>query len=505
MNIREVRSRVPDVMAIYLVAPTEENFKIIENDLNQNIFDNFYLNFIDKVDDYIFQNFFSNLINTNRYQRIYRISVHPIDFLMFHPKLFTLNIENSYQFLNLPGIQENEINNYYNKIGKGLYNLLYTLKTIPVIKYRQNWFAENIIKVVQDNFNYLFDKFPEIKEEFPRKNNALLIILDRDTDIPIMLHHAGSLGSMVNDLFGISRKKNDKKFEIDPHVDYIWNTYLTTDYPTAHGKISEDLKGIIEKTDFLNNSNSKSEDIEKVSEQINSTLDNIRDITIRQTVLKNHANSAEKLSNEIKTRFLDKFYDLEFTILSNRKSSKETYKKLVDILGLKSTNTNYKNDCLRLILIYYLIQNKASNEELNNIENLFNEYGINKNSFEYLKQKKSFEESMKKDNNSNSINEGGNSFFNYFANKSKNLIKGVSSLMSSEQPSTVADIVNNLSSKKNVNSFSSYNLLKKSIDDNINNNFEQVIVFMVGGGSLAEFEYIDQLLMQNHKNVYYFI
>ena len=75
--------------------------------------------------------------------------------------------------------------------------------------------------------------------------------------------------------------------------------------------------------------------------------------------------------------------------------------------------------------------------------------------------------------------------------------------MSSEQPSIVADIVNTLSSGTPKDSnFVSYNLIKKIIDTTIvNNNYEQVIVFMVGGGSLAEFEYIDHLLLQNRKNV----
>jgi len=485
-------------MAIYLVYPSEENLNIIVNELNKNIFDNIYINFIDRVDDHVFQGFFSNLISTNKYQRIYKISVHPIDFMMYHPKLFTLNIENSYKFLNSPNINELQFNNFYGRIGRGLYNLLYTVKSIPIIKYRQNWFANSIVNVIQENFNYLFDKFPELKDDFPRKNNSLLIILDRDTDLPIMLHHSGSLGSMLNDLLGISRRKNDSKFEIDPHVDYIWNTYLTMDYPSAHNKISEDLKAIIEQTNFLNDKECNNDNFGKVSEQINSTLDNMRDITIKQTVLKNHANSAEKLSSEIRSRFLDKFYDLEFTLLSNRKVTKDVYKRLVEVLGLKSTNSNIKNDCIRLILIYYLIQNKLSNDELKVIENLFTEFNLSKISFEYLKEKKSFEESLKKDNNAD--NEFSNGFFSYFANKSKNLIKGVSSLMSHEQPSAVADIVKSLSSNQTINNFCSYNLLKKCLVENINNNFEQIIVFMVGGGSLAEFEYIDQLLKQNHKN-----
>jgi len=505
MNITEKRERIPDVMAIYIVAPTERNFQIIQDDLNKDIFDNLYINFVEKAEDHIFQTFFSNLISINKYTRIYKISVHPIGFLLYHPKLFTLtNIENSYDFLNKQNIKENELNNFYENIGKGLYNVLFTLKTLPVIKYRQNWFGDNIVSEIQEHFNHLFDKFPELKEEFPRKNNTVLIILDRDNDLPIMMHHAASLGSMINDLFGISRKKgtsNSTKFEIDPHVDYIWNNYITTDYPSAHSKVSDDLRLIINQTNFLKDENRDSGEMQKVSEQINETLDNIRDITITQTVLKNHAGSAEKLSNEIKSRFLENLYEFEYSMLSNRKVNSDSFKKLVEVLMLKSSNLNFKTDCLRIILMYYLINNKLSIEELSKIENLFVEYGIKRDSFDFLKQKKEFDDSVKKDEKEKETETGG--FFNYFADKSKNLLRNVSSLMSSVQPSIVADLVNSLSTKKEVNNFVTYNLLKKSIDNNINTNFEQVIVFMVGGGSLAEYEYVDQLLLQNKKNVIY--
>jgi len=421
--------------------------------------------------------------------------------MIYHPKVFSLNINNSYKFLNSPGIKDAEFNSYFEKIGKGIFNVLFNLKTLPIIKYKENWFAESIVSVIQESYNITFDKFPELKEEFPRRNNTLLIILDRDTDLPIMLHHASSLGSMINDLFGISRKKStNNQFEIDPLVDYIWNNYLSTDFPTVHGKISEELKSIIEQTKFLDGTSHLNNEVSEVSKQINSTLEGLRDLTLKQNVLKNHANFAEKLSTEIKSRFLDKFYDLEYSLLSKRKFSSDLKKKYSDLLVKKSKNPTFQSDCLRIILMNYLLQNKSSTEDLKELESMLDSLELKHDSFEFLKQKKSFEESVKKDNSGGDSE--GNSFFQYISSKSKSIIRG---LITSEQPSIIADLVNSLSANKDIPNFVSYNLIKKSIDTKVNTEFSQVIVFLVGGGGLAEFEYLDQLLIQNYKNVNLYI
>jgi hypothetical protein len=509
MNIKEKKERMPDVMAIYIVLPTEENLEIIKNDLNQGIFDNFYLNFVERPEDIVFQNFFSEIISTNKYSRIYKISVHPLNYIMYHPKVFSLNVEDSYKFLNSPNIKESDFNDYFKRIGVGLFDLLFSFRSMPLIKYRQNWFAEGIVSIIQDNFNFLFDKFPEMKEEFPRKNKSLLILLDRDTDLPIMFHHSGSLGSILNDLLGISRMKSNSVFEIDPHIDYIWNNFISTDYPTAHEKISEDLRQIVDQMKFLNSKNKNADDIDKVTEKIKSTLDNYKDINMKQAVLENHGKSAEKIGDNIKSRFINKFYDLEFSMLSSRKLTKEMNKTLSDILALKSNHNSFKNDCARLLLMVFLVQPKLSEEEINALENYFktypflsandfNTYNIDKQAFSFLRQKRAFEDSIKKSDNSNDQSGG---IWSYMAGKSRSILKGVSSLMTSEQPSQVANIVNSLASQQFDSNYVSYSVMKKSIIENSNESFDQIIVFMVGGGCLSEFEYIDQLLIQNRINV----
>src|SRR5690606_3184781 len=111
----------------------------------KRLFDNVYINLTERCEDSVLQSLFSDLIQTDSHNRIYKITVNPIGFFLYHPSVFSLNIQSPYSFLNSPKTKESEINSYFDKVGNGLFNMLFTLKNIPIIKYRTGWFAENII------------------------------------------------------------------------------------------------------------------------------------------------------------------------------------------------------------------------------------------------------------------------------------------------------------------------------------------------------------------------
>src|SRR5690606_16437529 len=128
----------------------------------------------------------------------------------------------------------------------------------------------------------------------------------------------------------------------------------------------------------------------------------LRDITIKQGVLNNHAKFLGKLNDEIDERKIGPFYEFEETVLNKRGITRELKQKFFDIITLKSLQikdiNHSKSDILRLSLIYYLINNKISNEEITEIEKIMKNIQQNTDSLDYLKQKRAFEESMKRGN-----------------------------------------------------------------------------------------------------------
>ena len=237
LNIKDNREKMTDIMAIYILSLTKENLDYIYEDIRNQIFDNFYINFIaydtsDNNNKKILEDFYSKIANLENNLSIYKISIIPIDVCLYHPKIFSLNLKKPYLLLNSPNISDDVYQNYLSKISIGLFSALFLMKTYPVVKYHKGFFGDDIIKKIQNEFNYLFKMSPEIKEEFKVKKNSkrtLLLILDRDIDLPIMFHHACSFAAMINDCFGIGiedNNNNSKKFKIDPVNDYVWNNKL---------------------------------------------------------------------------------------------------------------------------------------------------------------------------------------------------------------------------------------------------------------------------------------
>ena len=505
LNIKDSKTKMPNVMAIYLLSPTEENFKYLATDMGNNVFDNYSINLIsydsaEENDKLLLNNFYQTIANYDVVNSIYNISIIPIDLSAIHPNVFTLDIKRPYLFLNSPNISDSEYVKYLNNLSNGIFSALYIMKSLPIIKYRNDYFANDIIKKIQANFNYLFENFPEKKDEFiMKKNNShnLLIFLDRDTDLPIMLHHASSLGSMLMDNFGLTRSKGkvETKFEVDPVNDYIWNRDICEPFYKTRNFIFEEYKKYYNDMSYLEKI-TQPKDIEqlvKESEKLAQSIETLRDKKIIGNILTQESNFITKLAETAEKRNLGQLYECEDLLLRKRNAvTSDIKKKFFDILKKYpiSQYPEMKEDIYRLCLIYYCSNNKIAQNELEHILNYLPESKV----LDFIEFKKSSRKSTNQ-NKSQKTN---------YLHGLLYVMNSIGNLMTVEQPSVSADIVNNLVNNKPVDDFVTYNLYKKGIEkENLTCSYNQVIVFFVGGGSLGEFEYIDYLLQKSNIKVIY--
>ena len=517
LNIKDNREKVSDIMAIYIISLTKDNLEYIYEDIKNQTFDNFYINFISyDTSDNSYKNmlddFYAKIASLENNSSIYKISIIPIDICLYHPKIFSLNLKKPYLLLNSPNISDNIYQNYLSKISIGLFSALFLMKTYPVVKYHKGFFGDDIIKKIQNEFDYLFKMSPEIKEEFKLTKNAkrtLLLILDRDIDLPIMLHHACSFAAMVNDCFGIgigdmSKSQNSKKFNIDPVNDYVWNNKLHEVFVDVGKYVYQEYKNYYKELDFLDKVN-KPKDFEQLqneSKQLAKSIETLRDKKIIGNILSQESKIFEELNNIQNNKKLDEIFLMECNLLKKKERINEATKNdFFKLLYNYQDKQDTKEDIYRLCLIYYLCNSKnISKEEIIKIK----PYIINKNAMNYIKKK--IEETAMRENNS--MNIGGGS--DYKRNNSM-IIKGlysafstISNLMSIEQPSVSADLIDKLSRNQNIANWLTYDFITKNIEkDGVNYSYDNVICFFVGGGSFGEYEYIYDLMSQNGYNIYY--
>jgi hypothetical protein len=515
LNIKDNREKMTDIMAIYILSLTKENLDYIYEDIRNQIFDNFYINFItydtsDNNNKKILEDFYSKIANLENNLSIYKISIIPIDVCLYHPKIFSLNLKKPYLLLNSPNISDDVYQNYLSKISIGLFSALFLMKTYPVVKYHKGFFGDDIIKKIQNEFNYLFKMSPEIKEEFKVKKNSkrtLLLILDRDIDLPIMFHHACSFAAMINDCFGIGiedNNNNSKKFKIDPVNDYVWNNKLHEVFVDVGTYVYQEYKNYYKEMDFLDKVN-KPKDIEQLqneSKQLAKSIETLKDKKLIGNILSQESKIVEELNKIQNDKKLDEIFLMECNLLKKKERINEATKNdFFKLLYNYKDKDNTEDDIYRLCLLYYLCNSKnISKEDIIKIK----PYILNKSALDYIK-KKIDETSLRENNN---INMGlGN---NYQKNNSM-IMKGlfsafstISNLMSIEQPSISADLVDKLCRNQNIANWATYDFITKNIEkDGGNYSYDNVICFFIGGGSFGEYEYIYDLISQNGYNIYY--
>ena len=70
-NLTDKKEKIDNVMGLYIIYPSKENFSIISNDIQNKTYQNYSLNFIEKPNENLFQDFLTTLIQSDSINLIY--------------------------------------------------------------------------------------------------------------------------------------------------------------------------------------------------------------------------------------------------------------------------------------------------------------------------------------------------------------------------------------------------------------------------------------------------
>ena len=504
LNINQIREKLEDIMAIYICLPTKQNFDIILKDLENNIYENYSFNFIENVNENEFNDFLSNILKFN-VDKIFNLNVFPINLQIFHKNVFDINYNQPFYFLNIKSNEE-KITNYFNLISNKLLNLCFILKINPIIKYQKknNYFTQ-IISKFHNKFNSIFQKFPELKQNFNFKSKNLLLILNREIDINIMIHHGSSYASMINEVCKIeTQNSNNSKtiFQVDPINDYIWEKSINSSFIDVGEETYLEYKKYFNENniEIKANNNDNLDEIEKKSEMLTEQIKNIDKKKLKGDLLAKHANFYNIIKKNVDEKNLGQIYEIEYLILNNKNINDEINKKISEF----KYNLNKENylDILRLFLIYYFYYVEDNETFYNNFIKQFETFIEKKK----LKNLLNFIENKKNENGiiSNSNNEEKNNIAKKYIKKGFNFfIDTVKNLYTSKDPSITSQLIENIIKNKNVDEIETEIFFKNLNLYTEDQYYENVIIFMIGGGSYSEYEYICNKLERYNINIIY--
>ncbi|CAI4038065.1 hypothetical protein SMKI_04G4050 [Saccharomyces mikatae IFO 1815] len=553
--IKQERSPLPDVPAVYFVSPIKENIDIIINDLKCDKYSEFYINFTSSLPRNLLEDFAQQVSVTGKSDKIKQVYDQYLDFIVTEPELFSLEISNAYLTLNDPKTTEEQITSLCANIADGLFNTVLTTNSIPIIRAAKGGPAEIIAEKLGSKLRDFVINTNASSASTLQGNDSLergvLIILDRNIDFASMFSHSWIYQCMVFDIFKLSRntitiplesKENGddttttkpiatKKYDIEPN-DFFWmeNSHLpfpeaAENVETALNRYKEEAAEITRKTGVTNitdlDPNSNNDTV-----QIQEVVKKLPELTAKKNIIDTHMNIFAALLSQLESKSLDTFFEVE-----QDPGNTKTRSRFLDIL--KDGKTNNLEDKLRSFIVLYLTATTGLPRDfVQTVEDYFKDNDYDINALKYVYKLREFMQLSNMSLQNKSLEDGTDSTFKpsnltlsgiYGLTEGKlqggvgSLISSIKKLLPEKKTIPITNVVDAImdplnSSQKNLETTDGYLYIDPKITRGSHTrkpkrqSYNKSLVFVVGGGNYLEYQNLQEWAhsqLHNPKKVMY--
>ncbi|CAN3373535.1 hypothetical protein DIURU_001477 [Diutina rugosa] len=390
-SLSSPRSPMPDVSAVYLVEPTIDNVMVLVDDLQNDKYDAFYINFTSSLPRDLLEEFAKKVSLCGKASKIKSVWDQYIDFIVTEPNLFSLDMKGMFYKFSSSKTTEEEIATWTDRIASGLVAIVNTMGSIPIIRAPQGGAAEFVASQLNVKLRDHLQTNTGATSDGAR---PVLILLDRNLDLSSMFAHSWIYQVMVNDVFSLKRntikltvkgengQPKEKSYDVDPK-DFFWNSYAQLPFPDVvehadtelnlYKKDAADLTnktGITSLDDIDNNAASTS--------AIQQAVDALPELTARKATLDMHMDILASLISELQAKSLDKFFEIESNC-QDPKSLNEFY----ELLQSQPTSGSNTNDKYRTFLIMVLLVDLPEDYKTK-VSGWFADHGVDLAAYNYI-------------------------------------------------------------------------------------------------------------------------
>ncbi|XP_053291002.1 sec1 family domain-containing protein 1 [Pleuronectes platessa] len=526
------RDPIHDVPAIYFVMPTEENIDRICQDLRNQLYESYYLNFISAISRSKLEDVAGAALAANAVTLVTKVFDQYLNFITLEDDMFILGHQNkeliSYHAINRPDIQDTDMEAIMDTIVDSLFCFFVTLGAVPIIRCPRGNAAEMVAvkldKKLRENLrdarNSLFtgDNMAAGQFSFQR---PLFVLADRNVDMATPLHHTWTYQALIHDVldFHLNRvmmeegagvepsptgarpkKKSRKTYDLTS-ADRFWQKHKGSPFPEVAESVQEELDTYRAQEDEVKRLKSimglEGEDEGAISmlsdntAKLTSAVSSLPELLEKKRLIDLHTNVATAVLDHIKSRKLDVYFEYEEKLMS--KSTLD--KTLLDIISDPDAGT--PEDKMRLFLIYYITAPQAPPEsDLEQYKTALLDTGCDLSPLNYIKQWKAFTKMAATP--ANYVNSGVKPmglFSRVMNTGSQFVMEGVKNLVLKQHNLPVTRILDHLMEMKSHPETDDYRYFdpkmlrgsESSIPRN-KNPFQEAIVFVVGGGNFIEYQ-----------------
>jgi hypothetical protein len=343
LQLEAKRDAIKDVAAIYLIKPCKESIMRIVEDLNSELYDYLFVNFISPCPDDLLEYFAIECGRYNNQSKIIQVYDHYLALFAPTPKMFSLELNESYILMNrIPG-EEVEVDRHLESIALGIYNFLRTVHYDPYIRFeKEDIFGEQIAK----KLCVLFNKYERPEDEkYEYGIRPILMLVNRNHDIHTLLHHPWNYFAITHDVLGISYGKvtipgsssSAKKQEHE--LDYLNDSFLQTFGLKEFQVVAESIEEQYAKwkNDYEGMSGKKAgeESKEDIAAKLGEAIEHVPEMTERKKNLDAHTVIVSNLYAHIKRRNLNELVNTELEIMTSKSVSSQIKEQMKAIFRSK--------------------------------------------------------------------------------------------------------------------------------------------------------------------------
>uniref|UniRef100_A0A671V8U7 Sec1 family domain containing 1 n=1 Tax=Sparus aurata TaxID=8175 RepID=A0A671V8U7_SPAAU len=506
------RDPIPDVPAIYFVMPTEENIDRICQDLRNQLYESYFLNFISAISRSKLEDIASAALAANAVTQVTKVYDQYLNFITLEDDMFVLCHQNkeliSYHAINRADIQDTDMEAIMDTIVDSLFCFFVTLGAVPIIRCPRGNAAEMVAvkldKKLRENLrdarNSLFTGDNMAAGQFSLmwcQKNQRSIESDFQLNRVLMEEGAGAEPSPAG---ARPKKKNRKMYDLTA-ADKFWQKHKGSPFPEVAESVQEELDTYRAQEDEVKRLKSimglEGEDEGAISmlsdntAKLTSAVSSLPELLEKKRLIDLHTNVATAVLDHIKSRKLDVYFEYEEKLMS--KSTLD--KSLLDIISDPDAGT--PEDKMRLFIIYYITAQQAPSEsDLEQYKTALLDAGCDLSPLNYIKQWKAFTKMAATPANYGNSGVKPMGLFSRVMNTgSQFVMEGVKNLVLKQHNLPVTRILDNLMEMKS----NPVTLIIKKLLICF-----QAIVFVVGGGNYIEYQnLVDYAKFKQGKKVVY--
>ena len=363
------REAIPDVPAVYFCRPTKQNLARIAQDAAAHLYPaGMYLNFVPRIARGDLEDLARLVVQSQSLERIASIHDYYVSYVCLENRLFSLHQTNSYKVINSHTTTEAQMQALLTETAHGLLSVVASTGMWPVIRCPRNGAPEMVARQLHSLLmeqSHLVNSAAAAAASTVDRSRPLLVILDRNADLLTAVQHTSTYQALIDDLlqhqanrveFDVKPDENaekrnakpvHKRYDLDPDKDPFYQAQKFQAFPEAIESNSRELQQVTERETAIRTKSG-------ASNELLSAVDSLPALLERKRQLEVHTSILQAVMNQVAARDVPQFYELETALATGQyKNDVSTAKNKVLAL-VQDAAKGTLSDKVRLVLCFGL-------------------------------------------------------------------------------------------------------------------------------------------------------